>query len=201
MRATSFVLGYHGCDEQVGERILRNDNHVAVSRNRYDWLGEGAYFWENSPERALQWAEFLTKHPPHPDRRIREPFVIGAIIDLGNCLDLTDASSLQIVRGGYDELHRATARAEASLPVNEPAQGDDIDLVKRHLDCAVINFVHLLREREGLEAFDTVRGVFTEGLPLYPGAKILAKTHLQICVRNPEASIKGYFRPLAGMES
>ena len=34
-------------------------------------------------------------------------------------------------------------------------------LLKRHLDCAVINFVHLLREREGLEAFDTLRGVFT----------------------------------------
>lgn len=198
MFAASFVLGYHGCDKRVGERILRNDDHVAVSRNRYDWLGEGAYFWENSPERALQWAEFLKKHPPQPDRRIRSPFVIGAIIDLGNCLDLTDASSLKIVRGGYEEFQRATVLADAELPVNEPALDDDTDLVKRHLDCAVINFVHLLREREGLDAFDTVRGVFTEGAPLYPGAKILAKTHMQICVRNPQASIKGYFRPLSG---
>jgi hypothetical protein len=172
---------------------------VAVSRNRYDWLGEGAYFWENSIKRALQWAEFLKKHPPQPGRRIKKAFVVGAIIDLGNCLDLTDASSLQIVRGGYDELQRATVVADAELPVNEPAQGDDSDLVKRHLDCAVINFVHLLREREGLEAFDTVRGVFTEGGPLYPGAKIQAKTHVQVCVRNPRKSIKGYFRPLAGI--
>jgi hypothetical protein len=64
MFATSFVLGYHGCDEAIGERILQNDDHVAVSRNRYDWLGEGAYFWENSPERALEWAAFLKNHPP-----------------------------------------------------------------------------------------------------------------------------------------
>jgi hypothetical protein len=197
MVATSFVLAYHGCEKRIGESILRNDDHVTVSRNRYDWLGEGAYFWENSPERALQWAEFLKKHPPRPDRRIRDPFVIGAIIDLGNCLDLTDASSLKIVRGGYEELHRAAVSAGVQLPVNEAAQGDDVDLVKRHLDCAVINIVHLLREWEGLDAFDTVRGVFTEGAPLYPGAKILAKTHMQICVRNPQASVKGYFRPLS----
>jgi hypothetical protein len=54
MFATSFVLGYHGCDRRIGEGILRNKEHVAISKNRYDWLGEGAYFWENSPERALE---------------------------------------------------------------------------------------------------------------------------------------------------
>ena len=196
MFATSFVLGYHGCDRRIGEGILRNDEHVAISKNRYDWLGEGAYFWENSPERAREWAEFLKKHPPQPSRRVAEPFVIGAIIELGNCLDLTDASSLQIVRAGYDQFQRANALAGAKLPVNEPAHSDDIDLVKRHLDCAVVNFVHLLRERERLDPFDTVRGVFTEGGELYPGAKIMAKTHVQVCVRNPKKSIKGYFRPL-----
>jgi hypothetical protein len=70
--------------------------------------------------------------------------------------------------------------------VNEPAHSDDIDLVRRHLDCAVVNFVHLLRERERLDPFDTVRGVFTEGGELYPGAKIMAKTHVQVCVRDPK---------------
>jgi hypothetical protein len=196
MFATSFVLGYHGCDKAVGERILRSDDHVEVSSNRYDWLGAGAYFWENSPERARTWAEFLKKYPPQPKREISDPFVIGAIIDLGNCLDLTDATSLQIIRGGYDEFERVNAMAKADLPTNEPARGGDEDLVKRHLDCAVINFVHLLRERERLKAFDSVRGVFTEGGALYPGAKIMAKTHVQICVRDPKARIRGYFRPL-----
>jgi hypothetical protein len=198
MFATSVVLGYHGCEKSVGERVLRGDDHIEVSSNRYDWLGAGAYFWENSSERARTWAAFLKEYPPRPNRRISEPFVIGAIIDLGNCLDLTDATSLQIVRGGYDEFERVTVIAKADLPKNEPARGGDEDLVKRHLDCAVINFVHLLRERERLKAFDTVRGVFTEGGALYPGAKIMAKTHMQICVRDPRARIRGYFRPLPG---
>ena len=58
MFATSFVLGYHGCDEDIGERILGGRDHVSVSRNAYDWLGAGAYFWENSSERAFSWAQF-----------------------------------------------------------------------------------------------------------------------------------------------
>lgn len=195
MFATSFVLGYHGCDEDIGERILAGE-HVSVSENAYDWLGTGAYFWENSPERALSWAKFLQKHPPSPARKIGTPFVVGAIIDLGNCLDLTDAGSLAIIRSGYEQFKRTVDSAGAQLPANERAHSRDEDLVKRHLDCAVVNFVHLLRERSKLRTFDTVRGIFTEGGDLYPGAKIQARTHVQICVRNPAASVKGYFRPL-----
>jgi hypothetical protein len=200
MFATSFVLGYHGCEREVGQAILSGENHVAISENAYDWLGHGAYFWENSAERALEWAEFLKQHPPRADRRIDEPFVIGAVIQVGDCLDLADARSLEIVRAGYEEFERTTSSAGAEMPVNEAAHPRDIDLVKRHLDCAVVNFVCLLRQQQGLKPFDTVRGVFTEGGPLYPGAKILAKTHAQICVRDPRTSIKGYFRRVAEIE-
>ena len=123
MFATSFLLGYHGCDERVGERILSSGDHVSPSSNDYDWLGAGAYFWENSPERALAWAEFLQNHPPAPSRRIHKPFVIGAIIDLGNCLDLSDAGSLTIVQNGYERFKAMTESAGAELPVNEPSHG------------------------------------------------------------------------------
>jgi hypothetical protein len=178
--------------------MLRNEQHVLISENRYDWLGSGAYFWENSPDRALEWARFLQKHPQNPEHKINEPFVVGAVIDLGNCLDLSDAGSLEIIKTAYGQFKRSSDSAGSPLPENEPAHETDEDLVKRHLDCAVINFVHALREDnqdESLEPFDTVRGLFTEGGELYPGAKILAKTHVQICVRNPDASVKAYFRP------
>ena len=199
MFATSFVLADHGCEKKVGEAILDGSDHVARSENVYDWLGHGAYFWENSGRRALSWAEFLKKHPPAPDKKIQEPFVIGAVIDLGNCLDLTDATSLKIVRAGYDEFVRTMNQAGAPLPVNEAAHGRDLDLVKRKLDCAVFNFVHALRDQQSEEPFDTVRGIFTEGGERYPGGRIMAKTHVQICVRDPKKSIKGYFRPLPAL--
>ena len=121
---------------------------------------------------------------------------MGAIIDLGNCLDLTDAGSLAIIRKGYEQFKRTSESAGAPLPANERAHSRDEDLVKRHLDCAVANFVHLLRERSNLRVFDTVRGIFAEGGDLYPGAKIQSRTHIQICIRNPAVSMKGYFRPL-----
>jgi hypothetical protein len=109
---------------------------------------------------------------------------------------LSDAGSLTIIRNGYSEFKKVNESAGSELPVNEPCRKNDTDLVKRHLDCAVMNFVHLLRDQTELPSFDTVRGIFTEGGELYPGAKIQSKTHIQICVKNPEASIKGYFRPM-----
>lgn len=196
MYASAFVLGFHGCDESVGERVLAGKDHLVPSTNDYDWLGHGIYFWENSPERAKQWAEFLSKHSPKPRDRIAKPFVIGAIIDLGNCLDLTEASSLGLVRSGFSEMRLAMESIGIDLPKNEPGARGDEDLLKRKLDCTVINYVHAMRDNEdGLKPFDSVRGAFSEGQPLYDGAKIMAKTHIQICVRN-RASVRGYFRPL-----
>ena len=196
MFAPGFALGYHGCDRVIGEKILQNQAHVSVSENTHDWLGHGAYFWENSPKRALQWAEFVKKNPQHFKHKISDPFVIGAIIDLGNCLELTDAESLEIVKAGFNEFYETMKDSGSEMPVNEPSHKGDTDLVKRRLDCAVINFVHFLREKEKKQPFASVRGIFAEGGELYPGAKIQAKTHIQICVRDPKKSIRAYFRPL-----
>ena len=195
MYASAFVLGFHGCDESIGERVLAGNDQLISSANSYDWLGHGIYFWENSPTRAKQWAELLAKHSPSPRNRITKPFVIGAIIDLGNCLDLTEASSLAYVRRGYADMKFGFDTIGLSMPKNEPGTKDDQDLLKRKLDCAVINYVHATRyDEENLRPFDSVRGAFSEGEPLYEGAGIMAKTHIQICVRK-SSSIRGYFRP------
>ena len=52
----SFILGYHGCDRSVAEAIFSGSSaHLISSQNKYDWLGHGIYFWENSPQRALNY--------------------------------------------------------------------------------------------------------------------------------------------------
>jgi len=48
-------------------------------------------------------------------------------------------------------------------------------------------------EAQDLPAVDTVKGVFTEGKPIYPGAGFDEKTHIQIVVRS-QRCIKGVFR-------
>lgn len=75
------------------------------------------------------------------------------------------------------------------LPRNEGGA----DLLRRNLDCAVINYLHKVREKARLRAFDTFRGVFIEGKRIYADSGFREKTHIQICVRNA-ACIKGVFR-------
>lgn len=192
MQSPAFVLAYHGCDESFGEKCLAYEDEVSVSENKHDWLGHGAYFWENSPARALQWAEFIKKNPQHSKHKITRPFIVGAIINLGNCLDLADAESLAIVKGAHMVLGQTCKVATVDMPANEAGYEGDADLVKRHLDCLVINAVHAIRKKE---PFDSVRGIFTEGGELFPGSKIQEKTHVQICVRDPRKSVIAYFRP------
>ncbi|MEY2490444.1 MAG: hypothetical protein QOC70_2386 [Verrucomicrobiota bacterium] len=46
---------------------------------------------ENSPVRALKWAEFLRDRPIPGTSKVKNPFVVGAVISPGNCLDLSEA--------------------------------------------------------------------------------------------------------------
>jgi len=191
-RASAFVLGYHGCTRAVGEKVLAGKEHLKASDNDYDWLGSGIYFWENSAQRALDWAEFAMANSKFTNAPISDPFVVGAIINLGNCLDLLEAESIRTVERGYKEFEESCADLKIPLPQNKK-MGSEMRI--RALDCAVINFVHLMREQEHQPAFDTVRAAFVEGPPLYEDAGFHLKTHVQICVRKP-SQIIGYFRPI-----
>jgi hypothetical protein len=113
--------------------------------------------------------------------------VIGAVIELGLCLDLTTSSGVDLTRVAYESLLQYTAAVDLSLPRNSK------DKLRRNLDCAVFRRVHKILEVQELPAVDTIKGVFTEGQPAYPEAGFDEKTHIQIAVRNPRC-IKGVFR-------
>ena len=125
------VFGFHGCDRETGEAILSGKApHLSPSQNTYDWLGSGIYFWENSPLRALQWAEECKSCPKQSKGHIKDPFVLGAIIQLGNCLDLTGTENLNTMRRAYHLVSSTFKRAAWPLPENRGAD--------RKLDCLVI---------------------------------------------------------------
>jgi hypothetical protein len=184
------LIGYHGCDRVTGERVLSGEIELMASTNDYDWLGHGIYFWENDPIRALNWARTVLKHGKRSRTQVAEPFVIGAVIQMGNCLDLMQAQSIRLVRDAHSEMKAVYAELEKPLPVNRMIQGE---LALRRLDCAVVQFLHRDRDESQLSAFDTVRAAFPEGAPLYETAGFLERTHIQICVRHP-GSVQGYFR-------
>jgi hypothetical protein len=188
------VLGFHGCDHAVAERVFAGNAVLKPSRNSYDWLGHGVYFWENSPDRARDYARSLLQRSKASRGRVRKPAVIGAVIDLGYCLNLLDAAAIQLVKNGHEQLHTAMKLAGGKMPTNR-APGQSAELLLRNLDCAVIQFVHEIRERDKAQSFDSVRAAFMEGKPVYDTAGFHERTHIQICVRN-QRQIKGYFRVL-----
>jgi hypothetical protein len=188
----SFILGFHGCDRSVAERVFAGRAVLRASENDYDWLGHGIYFWENNPSRALDYARLLKRNPRRSKMRIKEPAVVGAVIDLGLCLNLLDTQFIRLTRDAYRNLESLHTSTRTPMPRNEKA-GKSKDLLLRRLDCAVLEMAHLIREEQTLTAFDSVRGVFVEGEPAYPEAGIHELSHIQVCVRD-ESRIKGYFR-------
>ena len=178
------IVAYHGCDAATGERVLAGKDRLKPSIQNYDWLGNGIYFWADSPERAWDWA--LARKA---EAKIRSPFVVGALVYPGLCLNLTDYGVIEELRAAYDVLK--TSRNDKGMPTNSsPKNG--VPMVRR-LDCAVIEMLHQLRIEAKFESYDTVFGVFDEGDMAYPGAAFKEKTHIQLSVRNPDV-ILGYFR-------
>lgn len=48
------VLGDHGCEKSVADRVLTGDDTLWKSEKSYDGLGSGIYFWKHGPERSLE---------------------------------------------------------------------------------------------------------------------------------------------------
>jgi hypothetical protein len=185
---TSFVLGYHGCDRCVAEALIAGDE-FRHQTNEWDWLGSGVYFWEANPLRGIEYAHELKANPTRTKGSINDPALVGAVIDLGLCLDLTSSMGIRAVRAGYESFVTLCETEGRVVPTNKGGP----DRLMRNLDCAVINYLHVSRAASNRPPFDTVRGIFQEGDPIYQDAGFREKTHVQICVRNLEC-IKGVFR-------
>jgi hypothetical protein len=174
-RFTRIVLGYHGCDPAFADALLRGDVSVTAwqpSQNPYDWLGHGIYFWEFGPERARIWGG--------------KGEVIGALIQLGVCLDLTDVGYTALLAEGFERVQKMHRRRGKPLPKNRGK--------RRDLDCLVINNLMVWTEKQHGVRFQTVRCPFLEGEPAFPGSGIYRESHVQIAVRD-YMCILGVFRP------
>jgi hypothetical protein len=190
----SFVLGYHGCDKSVYEKVLLGKDTLQPSNNEYDWLGSGIYFWENDYDRALAYAKFIKENKHRCKSKIESPAVIGAILDLGYCLNLFEVESLDYVKKAHLLLIETLAKTNTPLPQNRSIDNEG-DVLIRKLDCAVINTLHTYNRKSGLREYESIRSPFWEGENLYDNAGFKDKNHIQICIIAPPCII-GYFRPL-----
>lgn len=143
-------------------------------------------FWEQNPQRALDYAKDVAENRQFNKIKIKIPFVLGAIIELGNCLNLVESQSLAILEAAHTGLIKVHEKSGKRLPENKDNQ--------RRLDCAVPRYVHQSRKENGEQPYDTIRSAFDEGIKVYPGANFTSRHHIQVCVINTSL-IKGYFLP------
>ena len=92
------VIGYHGCDASVRDKVIQKGDALKVQPKSYDWLGHGAYFWEHGPARALEWAKQQKRRG-----NIDKPAVLGAVLHLGQCFDLLDADYTDLLGQAYPD--------------------------------------------------------------------------------------------------
>jgi len=180
------VTGFHSCDRNVGLDVLNGRYPLRSSRNTWDWLGEGIYFWEYNPVRAIEYATECAQRKQKFAGEIINPFVLGAVIDLGNCLNLVEPVSLKIIEKAYKDLKKLNKKVGKPMPKNKGAN--------RALDCAVIQYIHQSNKADNQPQYDTIRCAFTEGGKVYPTSNFTKRLHIEICVLNPNA-IKSYFLP------
>jgi hypothetical protein len=167
------VIGYHGTKWSVAQDIVRGEAEFEPSRNGYDWLGHGVYFWEYAPQQAFLWARQLKRSKGWTE----EIAVIGSMIRLGNCLDLLDpgfAKDLKRFHEGY--LDTMDQIGEKPPP----------NIRQKRLNCAVFNFAYQTAEEEG-DPIDSCRAVFVPTADrLWDASGINPQAHVQICVREPD---------------
>jgi hypothetical protein len=167
------AIGFHGTSAEAARRILASG--FEISRNEYDWLGDGAYFFQDAPVRALEWAR----------QRFGEgAAVIGAEIDLRNSVDLLDIPWESIIQRAHRQYVERFVRAGEPIP-RQTAGAHRLD---RH----VINYLAGGMARDGFQV-RSVRAAFAEGEPLFPGSALLSRAHVQIAVRDVAAIRRVWF--------
>lgn len=160
-RMPGLILGFHGCDRSDADNVLAQGKHLGISRNPHDWLGDGIYFWENDPWRALDWANESKAHPGQSARKVKDPYVIGAVLDLGFCCNFLDFERCAELNRAYQFIKHTYDSSNTPLPENQFGP----DKVQRFRDKLVVKTMHDLRRIQGLIPFQTVRAAFFEGPP------------------------------------
>lgn len=166
-RGIRATIGFHATSRSNATSIL--ENGFAPSRNGYDWLGDGAYLWEDDLDRAADWA----KKRFHSERA-----VVGVLLRLQGCMDLQTQRNywLRTLQAEYIEIRNLHRRERIKLP--RQTQGAN------RLDCLVFNSAikRMAAERDIL--VQSVREMFVEGKPAWWRSAIRTQSHIQLAIRD-----------------
>jgi hypothetical protein len=170
------VIGYHGTSANVADDLV-NGKPFKESTSDNEWLGAGIYFWEYAPKQAWWWAKKACKKVGNT----ATPAVVGAVIRLGNCLDLLDPENIKVLQHSMAKMVESLKQEGVEIPKNER--------IYKNLDCAVFNFYYdeIAADKDEPD-IDTTRAAYVPTQSkdrIWEASWIYKQTHIQICVRNP----------------
>lgn len=195
------VVAYHGCDVTTRDGLVSGLKAPISSANKYDWLGPGFYFFEGDSERALSFAATASKEPAkrYTAAPIVEPAVVGCVLMVQRCLDMTTRIGLLEFEQALAQLRAGLRASGVQIPRNTSAGSDDTDGLLRRLDNAVFNFIHEARDPNppgqgsvSAPHYQMVRGAFRQGQALAPQSGFHRDSHIQIALRDLTC-IQGWF--------
>ncbi|GJJ02824.1 hypothetical protein RugamoR64_33620 [Duganella rhizosphaerae] len=193
------LVVYHGCDITTRDDLVSGKlAHLDHSKNPYDWLGPGAYFFEGDAKRALMFANASHNNPTkmYTAKPIGTPAVVGAVLRVQHWLDMTTQEGINEFILAYPALLAGLAATGNPVPKNAAASEDDADIILRKLDNAVFTFIHDIRANNSppLPSFQAVRGAFYQGVEVAPKSGFRVGTHVQIALRD-NSCVEGWFLP------
>lgn len=191
------LVAFHGCDVTVRDDLVAGRIKPKSSKNRYDWLGPGFYLFENDAERAAAFAATASAEPSRrlTSKLIATPAVVGCVLNIQRCLDMTTRPALREFELALPLLMEVLDRSHTDRPENRAASEDDSEYLLRHLDNAVLTYIHQLRDAEaGGIHYQAVRGAFRQGAPIAENSGFHQDSHVQIALRDTEC-IVGFFLP------
>jgi hypothetical protein len=189
-----WACGHHATDQSSARRIFQLwrdspegpwfDPSVQVG----DWLGEGAYFWQEAPQWASEW--LLTKkvnRDPEAHAKVASyrPAVIGAIISLANSLDLLDTRWVPVLEDSVDPGYiwlQTEAPRRAQPERTSQRKFDPQNPYWNSVDWATIMWAANFAAPEQGVIFWSVRCPFIEGDPLFEESAIYKQAHVEIAV-------------------
>jgi len=167
-RRSESTIGFHGTDKANVSSILAGG--FRLSNNSADWLGAGAYFFQDAPSRAKEWAR----------THCSDPAVIGVEISLDGCMDLLDTDWWKLFRDVFNAYRLQCLKQGAQFPRQRG---------KFHgLDKMIVDLVRDGQVTIGKE-IKSVRGIFKEGDSVYPGSAFNDLDHVQISVNSNDIII------------
>lgn len=198
MNGGQLVLAYHGCDESIRDLLVSGElAHLDPSSNRYDWLGEGVYFFENDPKRAMLFAEAASENPKKKftAKPIVTPAIVGVVLRVNRWLDMTMQAGIADFQTAYAALADDRLQNGRRMPTNKSADIDDIDVILHHLDKAVFDTLHAARVDQKLLPYDAVKGAFPQGAEVAPSSAFKIRSHIQIALRNNKCVVGWFLVP------